>query len=123
MANWHHIGKNRSMRSSLERPFQYGHISHMKVVSISELKNSLSAHLDLARVGEIVVVTDRGSPVVTLQRIAPGSLPDGAVDLVADGIVAPRRECLSVDAFFDLPAARCAEGFSSAIVEERQDDR
>ena len=95
----------------------------MKVASISELKDGLSAHLDLVRAGETVVVTDRRSPVATLQRIPPGTLWKGAEALIADGIVAPRAERLQVAKFLAMPTGPCVGGLSAAIVEERQEGR
>jgi len=47
----------------------------MRIASVTEAKNRLSALLDLVRSGETVVIVDRGRPVARLQ--AP---PDGAED-------------------------------------------
>ena len=56
-------------------------------VGIRELKNRLSAYLDLVKEGEEVVVTDRGRPIARLVPI------DGSTDrlaqLVAAGLVRP----------------------------------
>ena len=42
----------------------------MKMATISETKNSLSALLDRVRHGETVLVTDRGRPVARLEPVA-----------------------------------------------------
>jgi len=95
----------------------------MKLASISELKDGLSAHLDLVRAGETVVVTDRRLPVATLERIAPGTLVDEVVALVAEERVAPRKQPLAVESFLAMPRGDCSDGLGSAIIEERQDGR
>lgn len=94
----------------------------MKIASISELKNGLSAHLELVRSGELVVVTDRKSPVATLERIAPGSLSSETAGLVAEGIAAPRKNPLDVQAFLAMPPGRCRGGLAAAILDDRQEE-
>lgn len=95
----------------------------MKVASISELKDGLSAHLDLVRAGETVVVTDRRLPVATLERIGPGTLVDEVIALVADERVAPRKQALAVESFLAMPRGVCAAGLGPGIIEEREDGR
>jgi antitoxin (DNA-binding transcriptional repressor) of toxin-antitoxin stability system len=95
----------------------------MKVASISELKDGLSAHLDRVRSGEIVVITDRKSPVATLERITPGSLTDTEKRMVSDGIIAPRKELLDVEGLLAMPLGNCPAGLVSALLEERSESR
>lgn len=95
----------------------------MKIASVSELKDNLSAHLELVRGGETVVVTDRRVPLAVLERIRPGSLGESASRLVARGVIAPPRGEFDMKAFEALPLARCQGGLTSAILEEREDDR
>ncbi len=95
----------------------------MKVASISELKDTLSAHLDRVRSGEIVVVTDRKSPIATLERIAPGSLNQSEQRLVSDGIVAPRQQPLDVEALLAIPSRTPQSSLVAAILEERSESR
>lgn len=45
----------------------------MKVASISEAKDRLSAYVDLVRQGQEVLITDRGKPVARLVPLEPGS--------------------------------------------------
>lgn len=94
----------------------------MKITSISELKDRLSAHLELVRSGELVVVTDRKSPVATLERIAPGTLSGETACLVAEGIVAPRKNLLDLQAFLKMPLGLCRGGLAAAILVERQEE-
>jgi prevent-host-death family protein len=46
----------------------------MKITTITDAKNGLSALIDLVRAGESVVITDRGRAVATIEPIA--SAPD-----------------------------------------------
>jgi prevent-host-death family protein len=43
----------------------------MPKVGIKELKAKLSEHVELARAGEPVIVTDRGEPVAELVALSP----------------------------------------------------
>ncbi len=95
----------------------------MKLASVSELKDGLSAHLELVRGGETVVVTDRRVPVAVLERIESGLLEDGESGLVAQGIVAPPRTSLAVGEFLALPRGECAGGLTAAMLEERAEGR
>ena len=95
----------------------------MKVTSISELKDTLSAHLDRVRSGETVVVTERRSPIATLERIAPGSLSDTQQRMVSEGIIAPRKQSLDVARLLAMPLAGCPASLVSAILEERSETR
>ena len=97
-------------------------IAIMKIASISELKDGLSAHLELVRSGELVVVTDRKSPVATLERIAPGTLSSETASLVAEGIAAPRKNLLDVQAFLTMPPGRYRDGLAAAILDDRQEE-
>jgi prevent-host-death family protein len=53
----------------------------MKVVTVTDAKNRLSAVLDQVRAGETVVITDRGVPVARLEPMA--SAPDDAEGRIA----------------------------------------
>ena len=43
----------------------------MKIASITETKNNLSALLDKVRSGETVLIVDRGRPVARLESVVP----------------------------------------------------
>jgi prevent-host-death family protein len=70
----------------------YGHVCYdqaMRTVNISDLKARLSAHLQLVRQGEEVLVCDRNQPVA---RIIPCDMEDHSEQerrLVARGILTP----------------------------------
>lgn len=95
----------------------------MKMASISKLKNTLSSHIDLVRSGEIVVITDRKTPIALLNRIPPGSHNDSATRLIANGVIAPRQEPLDVAALLAMPLPDCESSLVTAILEERSNDR
>ena len=63
----------------------------MKTVGIRELKNKLSEYVREVRVGETVLITDRGEVVAELgppgeRRIDP-SIPAGLIDMAKKGLV------------------------------------
>lgn len=95
----------------------------MRVASISELKDCLSAHLEAVRSGEVVVVTDRKLPIATLERIHPGTLTDTEKQMISEGTIAPRRQPLDVDALLSMPIGTSPASLVSAILEERSDSR
>jgi prevent-host-death family protein len=49
----------------------------MKVVSITDAKNGLSAYLERVRAGETVLITERGVPIARLGPIATSEDPVG----------------------------------------------
>ena len=61
----------------------------MKTVNISDLKAHLSAHIQIVRDGEEVLVCDRNSPVARIVPCQPGDYPEQEQRLVARGILAP----------------------------------
>ena len=48
----------------------------MKIASISDAKNRLSAYIDLVRRGETVLITDRNTPVAQLGPLQPAAKAD-----------------------------------------------
>lgn len=58
-------------------------------VGVRELKNRLSAHLELVKSGHEIVVTQRGRPIARLSPV--GGEVDRMADLVEAGIVQPPR--------------------------------
>lgn len=56
-------------------------------VGVRDLKNNLSRYLERVREGEVIVVTDRGSPVARLTAVDAAT--DRLADLIASGAVRP----------------------------------
>jgi len=107
-------------------PHIQGYTSHLKRVSISQAKNSLSAVLSEVRRGETVLVTLRGKPIAQISPIDLGSLTDeAAARLIEEGIARPPSSRL------DLPWLRGANrprpperrSASRLISEERRENR
>ena len=97
----------------------------MKTVNIADLKNQLSAYIQLVRNGEEVIVKDRNLPVA---RISPYALKDVSEDerqLVASGAMKlPEREVMNWDEFWSTPSANLSEEAAmTAILEERAEGR
>jgi prevent-host-death family protein len=66
----------------------------MKIASITEAKNSLSALIDGLKAGSPVLIVDRGRPVARLEPVTGSAQdePDGRLSrLLRDGVVRPRR--------------------------------
>ncbi len=97
----------------------------MESASISEARNKLSGLLRRVRLGETVLITDRGKPVA---RIEP-CLSTGAEDpqvaalLARPGVATPARETLDLAAFLKTPLPRLPEGVraSDAVSADRDE--
>jgi prevent-host-death family protein len=62
----------------------------MERVSISRLKDQLSAYLKKVQAGQTVLVMDRGTPVARLVGLDPGADPEGRRErLIASGVLKP----------------------------------
>ena len=97
----------------------------MKTVNIADLKNQLSAYIQLVRNGEEVIVKDRNLPVA---RISPYALEDISEDerqLVASGAMKlPEKEVMNWDEFWSTPSANLSEEAAmAAVLEERAEGR
>jgi prevent-host-death family protein len=92
----------------------------MKIASVTELKNELSAYLHGVMVGrEPVLVTDRRKPVAVLQPISGDSWDERLAGLVAAGIVAPPGKALQVREFLKTPRGRSKSPLTQAVIEDR----
>ncbi len=97
----------------------------MEKVSISRLKDQLSAYLKKVEAGQTVLVTDRNKPVAQLTPIVrQESENDRVARLVAQGTVRlPRRPPLDMKEFLARrPVIRNA-GVLEALLEERREGR
>jgi len=95
----------------------------MKIASVTELKNGLSAYLKEVASGETVLVMDRKKPVAVFQPIPPDHGDERLAGLVASGIVSPPGGRLDLEAFFAEPRGTVheASGLTGAILEEREE--
>lgn len=94
----------------------------MKIASVTELKNGLSAYLKEVASGETVLVMDRKKPVAVFQPISADHGDERLAGLVASGIVSPPGGRLDLEAFFTEPRGSVheASGLTGAILEERE---
>ncbi len=78
-------------RPSIDNVATRGYIDSMKTVGVRDLKNKLSEYLRRVRLGESVLVTDRGEVVAELlppgQRQGDPSVPAGLQSLVRRGLL------------------------------------
>ena len=92
----------------------------MKIASVTELKNDLSAYLNgVVSSREPVMVTDRRKPVAVLQPISGDSWDEWMAGLVVAGLVAPPEKTLRVRDFLKTPRARSQSPLTRAVIEDR----
>lgn len=94
----------------------------MKKVSISELKNQLSAYLQSVRGGETVIVYDRNRPVARIDRVADEDEDDRIAQLQRAGVLAPAVEPMPME-LLRSPAPRARSSVLEALLEEREEGR
>ena len=93
----------------------------MKKVSISELKNQLSAYLQSVRSGETVVVYDRNRPVARLDLVADDD-DDRLALLQRAGLLVPPADPMPLE-LLRSPAPRARSSVLDALLEEREEGR
>ena len=98
----------------------------MKIASISETKNNLSAILDLVRNGEVVIITDRNKPVARIEPIIPGQDEDDESQLQRlerAGIIKRGKKAMPSKWFFEDPLPKLAHGVSAVqyLLDEREE--
>ena len=104
-------------------PEVYGHNSLMEQVTISELKNRLSAYIKKVRAGQTIVVLDRDQPVARLEAVGDSASADERLArLERQGILRRGSGQLSIEKFREgLP--RTDSGVVEALLEERGEAR
>jgi antitoxin (DNA-binding transcriptional repressor) of toxin-antitoxin stability system len=99
----------------------------MKIASITEAKNSLSALIDGLKAGSPVLIVDRGRPVARLEHVAGNTEddPDGRLSrLLREGVVRPRRSDPSRALFVSQPPrVRAGASGVDALIQERREGR
>jgi prevent-host-death family protein len=99
----------------------------MKIASVTEAKNNLSALIDGLKGGSPVLIVDRGRPVARLEPVTTGleAEPDGRLArLVRSGIVRPRRAAPARTLFsHQPPLAKAGASALEALLEERRQGR
>lgn len=99
----------------------------MRVVSITEAKNGLSALIDEVRTGETVLITDRGRPVARLETAVNANDidPSGRLArLERAGIVrVARRPAKPLEELPPAPKLREGVSIVQMVIEERRSGR
>ena len=95
----------------------------MRTVGISDLKAQLSAHIQLVRDGEEVLVCDRNKPVA---RIVPCSLADHSKQerrLIARGVLAPPLHKRPASGFWPEPPGDISDEVMERVWREERESR
>lgn len=99
----------------------------MKIASISQTKNQLSALIDAVKRGETVLITDRDRPVARLEPVASSDWhdPEGRLARLERAGTLARAKGLPALDILDEPRPKSKEGASvlAALLEEREAGR
>ncbi len=92
-----------------------------KVTSVSKLKASLSAYLELVKAGEEIIVTDRGKPVARVVPMTEGYGSESDLGLlVREGVLRPGNGQSLIKVLPDMPLATSESSIVEALLEERE---
>jgi len=97
----------------------------MKIATITEAKNKLSALLDIVKAGETVVIVDRGIPVARLEPAAGAKDDEGRLARLERAGIITRAKGPIPEWFFTTPPPKGLPGvnLSDYIIEERREGR
>jgi prevent-host-death family protein len=96
----------------------------MQAVGVRELKAKLSHYLRLAKIGEVVLVTEHGRVIAALGPPAMTELPRGLAGLqvlVARGVAVPGRR--KQPGSYPRTGLRSPAGTAQRLLDELRDDR
>lgn len=95
----------------------------MEKVTISQLKNRLSAFLKKVRAGQTIVVFDRDQPVARLERIQDDGHPDDRLSrLERNGLLRRSTHRLPIETLRS-PAPEAKQSVLQALLDERREAR
>jgi antitoxin (DNA-binding transcriptional repressor) of toxin-antitoxin stability system len=97
----------------------------MKSVNVGELKNKLSAYLQLVRKGEEIIVRDRDLPIARILPCKTESLSETDRRLIATGVMKPpARGPVNWKKLWSMPGPDLSDDLARrAILEEREEGR
>lgn len=97
----------------------------MDRISISRLKDQLSAYLRKVQDGQTLLVTDRGKPVARLEPFKPAANREQRIArLVEQGIVSPpKAPPLSIEKIRRMRPDAAGARLLEALLEERETNR
>ena len=95
----------------------------MERVTISQLKNQLSAFLKKVRAGETVLILDRNRPVARLESVEHrGPIDDRLVRLESEGLLRRASQPFPKKLLDESPP-EVEKGVLDALIEERRSSR
>ena len=95
----------------------------MKSVKIADLKAKLSAHLQLVRNGEEVLVCDRDEPVARIIPIQTAEFSEQEMRLIARGALTPPRRRRKADEPLPEPPGDVSDDITQEIWRLERDGR
>jgi len=98
-------------------------MASMKKVNVGTLKAQLSAHLQLVKKGDEVLVCERNRPVARIIPYVPSDWPEHEQRLVAEGRLVPPRDKRSKAIRLPQPVGNVSREVMDRIWEEEREDR
>ena len=95
----------------------------MRTVKIGELKAKLSAHLELVRKGEEVLVCDRNKPIARIVPCFSENFSDHEKRLIAEGRLSPPRKRRPANISWPRPPGNVSAEVMERIWREEREDR
>lgn len=97
----------------------------MERVTISQLKNSLSAYLKKVRAGQTVLILDRDEPIAVLERVDNKSLADNErlARLEQSGLIKRSKTSRPLEAMRGYKPIKSKASVVEALIEERREGR
>lgn len=92
----------------------------MKKVSVTQLKNELSAKLKGVRAGDPLLVTDRRKPFALISPIPGHMSEERLATMVAEGLVTPPSRPFDVAGFLARPLGASAHSLTAAVDQDRE---
>jgi antitoxin (DNA-binding transcriptional repressor) of toxin-antitoxin stability system len=95
----------------------------MEKVSISEIKNRLSAYLRKVRAGQVVIIMDRDQPVARLERIAGNGHHDDRLRRLEQAGLVRRASKTLRRGLLAGSAPKATHSVLDALLEDRRNGR
>jgi prevent-host-death family protein len=87
-----------------------------KSVGVRELRQQASRVLDLVKKGEVIIVTERGTPIAEIVPIKKTKLER----LIEEGMITPAKEPFDVDFWNNTDGPRYPEALEQFLKERRE---
>jgi len=95
----------------------------MKTVNISDLKAQLSAHIQMVRDGEEVLVCDRNQPVASIVPVLLENCSEQEQRLIARGVLSPPRKKRPASVQWPEPPGNVPDEIMEQIWREERENR